>query len=177
VVNERRRKFRSTFLTWDIWLAFGLSLLCLLIPNRLITPDFAQEILKTTNSILSVLFSVYFAALAILASSGDNEFVMFLQSEGYYKDILGNFKITLYLLFIALVISIMLLVWVSLLPESSTIINFLPEIYAFIFLYSVFATINSSSDAIIYAQLRGKFLIKIKSFNQDNKKGIKTTKE
>jgi len=114
---------------------------------------------------LAIIFSVFFAALAILITSGDNEFVRFLQSEGFYKKIIFTFKYTLILLFIGFILAISLFIGILPYALSTTVyiypkLNFL--VFTFIAIYSLFATANSSLDAIKYAEFRARFLEIIK---------------
>ena len=82
-----------------------------------------------------------------------------MQEDGSYTQIVWTFKITLLLLFIALMISIALFVTVLHYQKQS---GLYPEwiilIFAFIAFYALFAAVNSSLDAIRYAQYRATYL-------------------
>lgn len=123
------------------------------------TFEMAKEIFQVSITVLAIIFSIFFAALTVLITAGDNQFVRFLEEDGSYTHIVWTFKITLLLLFIALMISIALFVTVLHYQNQSGLYPewvILP--FAFIALYALFAAINSCLDAIKYAQYRAAFL-------------------
>lgn len=156
-----KQALKSIFFSWDFLLAIAIAIalyffLPLLIPAKIVKPIYEVSI-----SVLSVIFSVFFAALAVLITAGDNEFVRFLEEDGSYKKIIFTFKVTLILLFIALLFSIFS--FVTILPFTETDIEFVyPKImvvlFAFIVLYALLASISSTIDAIKYAEFRARYL-------------------
>lgn len=125
----------------------------------------AKEILSACVAILSIIFSVFFAALAIIITAGDNEFINFLEEDGSYTHIIWTFKFTLFLLFVSLIISISL--YVTVLPHvelvaQSGMYYYYPKWlmlpFAFLAMWSLFAAFNSSLDAIKYAEYRARFI-------------------
>jgi hypothetical protein len=76
---------------------------------------------RTRLTLLSITFAVFFAALAIIMSGSDNEFVYLLEQEGDYSHILSTMRFTLLVLFAALMLSIGLYAWAAIRFESKVI--------------------------------------------------------
>jgi len=156
-----KKAFKSIFISWDIAVAAIVAVgLYLWLPS-LISANILKPIYEVSISVLAVIFSVFFAALAVLITAGDNEFVRFLEEEGLYRRIIFTFKVTLVLLFIALLVSI--LSFVMVLPYSEAQTQFLygkeqVVMFAFISLYALLASIGATMDAIKYAEFRATYL-------------------
>jgi len=152
---------RSLFFSWDLWLAvIVMTLILVFAPNK-IGLIFSKDILGISISVLSIIFAVFFAALAILITAGDNEFIRFLEEDGSFSRIIWTFRVTLMLLFVALLSSIVLYVVISQysdIPGCYYVPKWLFLIYAFLSSYALFATGNSTLDAVKYAELRARFL-------------------
>jgi len=120
----------------------------------------AKDIYSLSSSVLSIVFSVFTASLAIILSSPDDKFVRFLEAEGFYQDILWGFVITLAALFVALVYSIAAFSW-----TSYQLGNKVPHqhrvgiiVCAALLCYALGATLTSALSAIRYARTRAQFL-------------------
>jgi hypothetical protein len=125
-----------------------------LIPNSM-----AKDIYLMGISVLSIIFSVFFAALAIIVTSGDDGFIKFLQQTNLYLRLIGFFKFTVEILFIALVFSIVLYVFTAKFSDAnSTQSKFWLASFAFAFFWAIFAAFYSTGDAIKYAERRVDFL-------------------
>jgi len=158
-------KLKQIVISWD----FGISLLLTIISSQIlassVSSEFAKDIYGVGISVLSILFSVYFAALALIITSGDDDFVHFLEEEGDYTGIIDTFKFSLLSLFSALVYSILVYTFTSAQiyqqhlgkPYTSQSEVFL-WIFIFLFSYGLFAALNSTLDSITYAVFRTKFL-------------------
>lgn len=160
-------KFKSFIFSWDWMLALIFVIgIAYFVPGG-ISFEMAKEVFGISISVLSIIFAVFFAALTVLITAGDNEFVRFLEEDGSYRHIVWTFKVTLLLLFIALIGSIILFVTVLHYQHLS---GLYPEwiilIFAFFALYALFAAINSSLDAIKYAEYRARFLEAIGEFKE-----------
>jgi hypothetical protein len=153
-------KIKNIIISWDFITALIMTvIIAFVLPSRIKT-EFASSLYETGISVLSIVFSVYFAALAIIISSSDDDFVKFLEKDGDYSAIVDSFKFSLALLFIALIYSILLFsissFWISetcLIQSSLWLIVFI-----FLFLYSMFAALNSTLDSLKYAKFRTRFL-------------------
>lgn len=153
-------KIKDVLISWDLISAiFIAGILCIIVPQD-IPKNFAKDITGIEITVLAIVFSVYFAALAVIISSGDDDFIRFLQQEGDYLAIICTFRFTLVLIFISLIFSIAYYSVLSYQPcLIETKVSRIPLLMvAFTFIYSLFATLNSSLDAITYARYRGEYL-------------------
>lgn len=158
-------KLKRILISWD----FIGAVMCAALYALLVKSDTSAEILKDVTALavstLSIIFSVYFAALAVLITSVDNEFVKFLQRFNAYSQLIWSFRYTFLIIFLALIFSITL--YVTTLFETSKEVQGIYPLqivipYVFITTYSLFCTVSSSVDAIIYAEYRSKFALATK---------------
>lgn len=121
-----------------------------------ISNAFAKDLYGVGISVLSIVFSVFFAALAMIISSGDDDFIRFLDEHNLYSELLDFFRWTLLSLFSALLLSAFLytltLIWTE--ARFTTQSKGWMALFAFFFAYSLFATFGSSVDAVKYAHRR-----------------------
>ncbi|GAB3571417.1 hypothetical protein [Hymenobacter daeguensis] len=152
--------FKSIILSWDLAGAILVLMLSYYLLPDCVSQDFAVVCYNTGVSVLSILFSVYFAALAIILSSSSDEFVAFLEKDGSYSAIIGLYKYTLKVLFIGLVFSIAASVATSYLNNIGIKEQGKLFVSSFLslFFYGVFCSYNSAKDAISYSMYRMKFL-------------------
>lgn len=157
-----KRQIESLFISLDFISAFCISIVLLIICPKKIEISLIIEILRIAISVLSIIFSVYFAALAIIITSGDDDFIDFLEENGSYSHIIWTFKVTLLLLFFSLVISILIFVWIIPYDEVAIVIRWFPKwgliLYSTFSSWSLFAAANATLDAIRYAEYRAKFI-------------------
>jgi glucan phosphoethanolaminetransferase (alkaline phosphatase superfamily) len=127
---------------------------------------FAKDIYGVGISVLSIVFSVYFAALAIIISSSDDSFIMFLEEEGDYTALISSFKFSLSILFFALLYSLIIFsVTSAWIVQECKMQSFWYLVgFSLLFLWGLFAAFNATRDSIMYAQYRARFL-KIKKQN------------
>lgn len=137
----------------------GALLVCLILPAA-VPILFAKDILEVGCSILSIIFSVFFAAMAFLISTPDNDFVQFMEEDGSYTSIINTFLVTLASLFIALLITMAGYAYTSYLSSraSEEISKYWIVLFTAIFCYSMAATALSTKDAIIFSKYRVKFM-------------------
>lgn len=155
-------RIRDIIISWDFAASVIIAIgLIFYLPDS-IPLLFTARIYEVGISMLSIIFAVFFAALAIIMSSSDDDFVKFLDADGDYTRILNSFKYTLCLLFIALITSFALYSRVSYqLSLSSQNIyesKWLFVIFGFISSYSLFATTLVINDSLMYAKFRSRFL-------------------
>ena len=152
--------FKSVLFSWDLWCAFGLVVIIAFVVRHDVTAQTAKGIFEISVTVLSIVFSVFFAGLTVLITAGDNEFVRFLEEDGAYREIIWTFKFTLLLLFLALLFAIVL--FVSVLPLDDLHQYIFPRwlllLFSFITIYSLFTAFNSSLDTIKYAEYRARFI-------------------
>lgn len=140
--------------------ALPLSLIVAYVLPYCVSNEFAHDLYGIGISVLSIVFSVYFAALAIIISSSDDDFVRFLEEEGDYIAIISTFEFSLAALFVALFYSLIMYAftsaWISYKFESQP--YWWLGIFTFLFLYGLFAALNSTRDSITYAKFRTRYL-------------------
>src|ERR1041384_3873475 len=93
---------------WDLLLATTATVALYVFMPEQISNGFARDLYGVGISVLSIVFSIFVAALAIIMSASDDEFLKFLESDGLYTLLLWGFKFTLFLLFVALMYSLIL---------------------------------------------------------------------
>lgn len=155
-------KIKQIVVSWDFLVAVLISVITAYIFPGDISNNFAKDIFSIGISVLSIVFSVYFAALAIIISSGDNKFIQFLEDDGgHYSILIGTFKFSLMVLFIALIISLLFYGYSSSISEKKQVLqpSWMFILFLFMFLYGLFATLCSTLDAIKYAKFRTRFLL------------------
>lgn len=160
-------KFKDIVFCWDFILAIIIFfLLYMILPNK-INIQFTKDIYQTAISVLSIIFSLYFASLAIIMTTNQDGFISFLEEDGIYSGIIDTFKFTLIINFAALIISIILYTFTS--YQFNLSIKYQPKliflIFIFLFIYALFSVFNASIDSIIFSKKRIEYL-KIKSNNK-----------
>ena len=139
-------KAKEILVSLDFAVALAVGVLLRLSVGPEIGSEAAADTFNLAITVLSVVFAMFFAALAIIISASDNDFVAFLGD--HYISIIDSFKVTLVILLGALIVSILAfgltyLKWAHL-PQPSWIFC----IVAFFFFWGVLATFMSSLDAI-----------------------------
>ena len=78
-------RFKQVLGSLDLWAALGLAVVFAVLLDDWVPNEFAKDIYSIGISVLSIVFSVYFAALAIIISASDDDFVAFLEETGDYS--------------------------------------------------------------------------------------------
>lgn len=156
------QKIQSLVFSLDLILALVCSILVgKFIPDQ-ISIEYVLSIFEIAITILSIIFSVYFAALTVIITAGDNQFVRFLEEGGLYSRITWTFKVTLGLLFFALLVSIILFVVTLPYKDSLVVECYWPKngfiIYVFIATWALFAAALATWDSIKYAEYRARYI-------------------
>lgn len=156
-------KVKDIALCWDFILAIVLSGIIYAILPCNVKLVAAKDIYYIAITVLSIIFSLYFAALAIIISSSNDDFILFLEVDKTYTGVIGTFKYTLIVLFFSLIVSIILFCIASIgINENYDIQSkIIMSIFNFFFSYSLFTVFNACLDSITYAKKRVDF-IKIK---------------
>ncbi|HEY1194687.1 hypothetical protein [Flavobacterium sp.] len=128
---------------------------------------FTLSFYNVAMTVLSIIFSLFFTAMAIIMSSSDNDFIEFLEETKTFTELLWSFKITLLFLFMSLILSIILYsgtsYWLESYNEDSWLQNkTLLLILEFLFLYGMFATWFCIMDTIKFSKYRSIYLSKKK---------------
>ena len=156
-------KSKDIFLSWDFVIAIILTLATYALLPSTLQLEFCKSFYNIGITVLSIVFSLFFAALAIIMASPDNDFINFMEEEGDFTDLLYRFKFVLITLFISLIYSIVLFVMTE--YKLSTLhvqtgaqhfIFFL--VFEFLFSYSLIATLLSVDDTIKFSKFRARFI-------------------
>ena len=136
--------------------ASAVSYIC---PER-ISPTIAASFYEVAISVASVVFSIFFAALAFIASSSDDDYVRFLKTEGVYSEMLENFAWTLKVLLLTLILSLLAFAY-TLISSSSDEYRqskWLLVTITFLLTYGLVACSYIAGDAMKYARFRLEFM-------------------
>lgn len=157
-------KFSNIILSWDFVISIVLTLATAIFLPTMLKMSFCISFYNTGITVLSIVFSLFFAALAIIMTSSDNDFIEFLEEENDFSALLDSFKITLAMLFVSLIYSIVLYVSSDYFAKNNSPdfeqhkIFFL--VFEFLFTYSLLSTALSVKDTIKFSDLMGQFLKK-----------------
>lgn len=160
IVNILKNFVQRFLLSWDFFAAFLVALLINFYAPSNILNDFARDIYNVGITTLSIIFSAYFAALAIIVSLGDSEFIAFFDEDGDYTRLIKSFRLALLSLLVALLIAISFYAFTSFLfyGKHSEQPKVLLTLFSFSSIYGIIATFIAANDAINYALCRVKFL-------------------
>lgn len=127
---------------------------------REISNAFAKDVYRAGLSTLSIVFSVYFAGLAIIISSSHDEFVRWLEKFGVYLELTRRFQCTLWILFFALLLSLGVFTYTSYSERCApyTQPKFLFTAFCFFTLHALLATLAAANASIRYAQFRARYV-------------------
>jgi hypothetical protein len=164
-------KISTIILSWDFVVSIILTLATAIFMPTMLKISFCISFYNIGITVLSIIFSLFFAALAIIMTSSDNDFIEFLEEENDFTALLETFKITLLMLFISLIYSIVLYVTSDYFAKTNDDqfqqhkIFFL--LFEFLFSYSLLSTSLSVKDTIKFSDIRAKYL---KSKKQNKQK-------
>jgi hypothetical protein len=144
-------------LHWDLYAGVIAALVVYFVLPVTVSSAASKELYYAGITVLAIVFAVFFAALAIIMSATDSEFVIFLEKTRDYTGLISTFKYTLALLFISLLISLGLF-FLSDVTTSAQQSRWLVGIFVFFFIYSLFATVSAVIDSIKYTERRVEFL-------------------
>ena len=121
---------------------------------------FAKDVYGVGITVLSTISPMFFAALAIITSLSDNEYIDFLEENGTYSALIEVFGFALSVMLTVLVSSILLYFFTvfQLQNPHYTQSKFLIICFLGGFSYSLIAGILASVDAIKYLKYRTKYL-------------------
>lgn len=166
------RRLKSMFISWDFLATVLVTAATYYIMPDYLNMKFLLSVYNMSITILALIFSLFFAALAIIMSSSQNDFIDFLEEENLFSELLWSFKLTLIMLFVSLIYSIVLYTGTSFFVETygeqwlQSGMFFL--VLSALFTYSMGATCVSVYDTIIFSEFRSKFERSTK--NKDNTK-------
>lgn len=167
-----KRKIIDIITGWDFIISIITSLLIYIFVPQYMEMKFTLSFYNIGISVLSIVFSVFFAALAIIVSASDNEFIDFMEENGHFTHLIWTFKFTLFLLFISLAYSIILYMFTNYYIETYTEKWYqhssLFALFAMLFVYSMLSTVMGVNNSIKFTDFRLKYL-KIKKSKEKDK--------
>lgn len=159
-------KLKDIILSWDLCISLIITLIsCYLMPQML-EIKFCISFYNVGITVLAIVFSLFFAALAIIMTSSDNDFIEFLEENNDFTALLKMFKFTLIILFISLFYSIILYVasdyFATLYKDNFLQNKILFLSFEFLFSYGLLSTALCINDTIKFSQYRALFMKKKK---------------
>ncbi len=156
-------KPRNILISWDTGAALVVSIAIWIFTSPRISLAFGKDVYSVAISLLSIVFAVYAAALALIMTSPDDDFVRFLEEDGSFTRLVATFKHVLACLFASLSMSVgcyfVTAYKLSLKGHSDdTQCTWLLIVLAALAAYSLTATMLSMADSISYSKYRIKFL-------------------
>ncbi|MGO8717588.1 MAG: hypothetical protein ACLQMO_00035 [Acidobacteriaceae bacterium] len=147
-------------LSWDFAVALALTIATAKFCPRTVPMAMAKDFYSVGVSVLSIVFSVFFAALAIIMSAGDNDFVAFLHEDGSYSQIVWSFRFTVSALFLSLVVALTEYAYVGfrMAHKAEWHSKWFLVVFVACFSYSLLAVALSVHDAIKYSSVRVRYL-------------------
>lgn len=146
-------------ISWDFMLAVVATIAAGFLLNTEIENSIVKDVYGIGVSVLSIVFSIFFAALSIIISSSDNDFVKFLEKDGSFTELIKTLRLTLVLLFISLIVAIILYIYTAFAQlNGKEQTKWLFLLFVFLSIYSLFAVLSSALDSIKFAYFRAKFL-------------------
>jgi hypothetical protein len=172
--------YRTYIKSWDFAISIAVSVILFIILPTYIKGVSATSFYNVGITVLSIIFSLFFASLAIIMSSTDNEFIMYLEENNLFTEIMETFKFVLVLLFISLIYSIVLYSTTDYyIKQHGELISFhhkgLFILFQFLFTYSLIGTALSVGDTISFTTYRTKFLITKKAKEDASNRNAETT--
>jgi hypothetical protein len=154
------KRIRRVIWSPDLILAALIALTTAILCPSVISISMAKDFYGVGISVLSIVFSIFFAALAIVMSAGDNEFITFLHKEGAYTEIVWNFRFAVMILFTSLIVTLAEYVYAGFRfsHKAEWHSKWFLVIFFFCFSYSLLAVCLAILDAIKYSSNRVKFL-------------------
>jgi len=154
-------KLKYIFVSWDFITALFVFLFSFIVLPKEIFAEDAINIYQVGVTILSLIFSIYFASMAFILSSSDDEFVLFLEEKGHFTYLIESFSYTLKVVFIALMFSLSFLIMNFFVMEKIVApINsrFIVSLFLLIGSYSLFCVIGTTMDSIKFVKYRIEYL-------------------
>ena len=153
-------KIREIIISWDTGFALIIAGVAFLLLPSQVAGAYAKDVYFVGITVLATIAPMFFAALAIVTSLSDNDFIDFLEEDGTYTALLQDFGYSLSIMLAILVVSILLyfytqyeLLNTSYIQPKMVVVSFL-----FGFSYALFAGFLASNDAIKYLKYRTRFL-------------------
>ena len=171
------KKIKSIILSYDTFISLITTMIAMVVLPKEISNELCVSIYGTAITILSIIFSIFFASLAVIMAFPDNEFIAFMEvPDKLFSRVLGYFKITLGALFIALIYTIVVYIITAFANEIQTFNNALFIVFVFLFTYSLFATAIAIDVTLKLTSRRANYLANIYESKEDDEEENQPTK-
>jgi hypothetical protein len=153
-------KIKALFLSWDFVVTVVATIVIWRCCPEQMKSETAKDMYGVGITVLSITFSVYFAALALVISSSSDDFVNFLEERGGFTSLVNTFTFALYVLFLALTVSLFFygLAAIQLSLGNMEQSKWMLVVFVALFFYSLFVVIRSAKDAILFAKTRTRYM-------------------
>lgn len=165
--------YKSIIYSFDIWIALAITAVTAFFLPAEIKSTFACSFYSVGITVLSIVFSLFFACLAIIMTSNDNEFVKFMEDpDRLFTRLLDSFKFTLSLLLFSLAYSIVAFQYFDFFVKIHSERHYQHKafflLFEFLFSYALCATSQSVYDTIRFTSRRTIFLKQSDKKNEPN---------
>lgn len=160
-------KVKDFLVSWDFFIALIIGVICWCTFPEVVGGSILKDMYFTVITVLAIIFPIFFAALAIMMSFSDNDFVDFLEEDCIFSQLLSQFSFSIGVQFFTLILALLLYGHV-LFNASNPLFGHLKiqvVVFVSLFLYTLIAVYLSTLDAIHYLKQRIKF-IRIKYKNK-----------
>lgn len=156
-------KLKNIIFSYDTYIAIIAFALTYWLLPKFVRHDFCLGFYSIGITVLSIIFSIFFASLANMAGSSNDDFIKFLEEEKTYSTLLESFKFTLQALFIGLIFAIVAYLITDCQikfakPLQGAQHKIFISLFASIFTYGLTATGLTVKDSILYSKYRADFL-------------------
>ncbi len=155
-------KINTYILSWDFILSIIITLVTAIFLQFEVKASFTLGIYNIGISVISIIFSLFFASMAILITNQDDDFLLFLEENNDFSEIISGFKFTLVALFTCLMISIIFFFYTSYLISEYTdkliVSTVFLYFFEFFFFYSLFSTLLCVFDTIKFSLVHLEFI-------------------
>ena len=155
------KRVETYILSYDTVLGLIALILGVLFVPEKIENSICVAIYGTAIAVLSIIFSIFFASLAVILAFPDNEFIIFIEKGNkLFSRMLAYFKATLFILFISLIFNIVIYIHASLNGSNTEYNRPIFLTFLFVFTYSLIATITAVIVTLKLTQSRSAYLAK-----------------
>lgn len=161
-------RLRKLILSYDTVIALVIVIISNFIIPCELKNQFCYKIYEVAITVLSIIFSIFFASLTVIMAFPDNKFIALIEKDNkLFTALLNYFKDTLYALFISLVITIIIYITTSYYGENISGNRNLFIAFLGVFTYSLIATITAVNATLKITSSRATFIVNsISNHNQ-----------
>jgi len=151
---------KTYILSFDTLIALLVFIALAVFLPQVMPVAFAKDLFAVGISVLSIIFGMFFAALAFIMSATDNDLIKIMEEEGYFTKLIKTFEFTLAALFFSMVLAILIYSYSSYIESNGKMMmsRWIVILFAVTFSYSLIATLLATKDSIRYSKYRLMFM-------------------